>query len=119
MNTEVKELSINGVTYVPKGEQIPEVKGDYVIIRTHSAGVFAGYLQSKEGQEVKLARARRIYYWEGAATLSQLAMEGTSKPSSCKFPCEVAEIILTQAIEIIPCTEMGRKSIQEVKVWKA
>jgi len=117
METEVKELIINGIVYVPKGST-EEVKGDYVIIRTYSAGVFAGYLKRREGREVELTDARRIYYWTGAATLSQLAMEGSSSPDTCKFPCEVAEIILTQAIEIIPCTEKGRKSIQGVKIWK-
>ena len=117
MDTEVKELSINGVTYVPKGT-VQEIKGDYVIIRTYSAGVFAGYLSKRTGQEVELANARRIYYWTGAATLSQLAMEGTSSPDTCKFPCEVERIVLIQAIEIIPCTEKARKSIQGVKIWK-
>ena len=118
MDTEVKELSINGIPHVPKGTT-EEVKGDYVIVRTYSAGVFAGYLKRRDGQEVELKDARRIWYWTGAATLSQLAMEGTSSPDTCKFPCEVVEIILMQAIEIIPCTEKARKSIQGVKVWQS
>ena len=58
----------------------------YVIVRTYSAGVFAGNLESRNGREVVLRSARRIWYWDGAATLSQLAMEGTSKPENCKFP---------------------------------
>ena len=73
----------------------------YVIVRTFSAGVFAGNLKSRKGQEVVLTNARRIWYWAGAATLSQLAMEGTSKPKECKFPCPMKEVVLTQAIEII------------------
>jgi len=51
----------------------------YVIVRTYSAGVFAGTLVSREGREVTLADARRIWYWDGAASLSQLAMEGTKE----------------------------------------
>jgi len=89
-----------------------------VIVRTYSAGVFAGQLESREGKEVVLRNARRIWYWSGAATLSQLAMEGTSKPSDCKFPGPVDCITLTEAIEIIDMTEKAAKSIAEVPVWK-
>lgn len=91
--------------------------GQYVIVRTLSAGVHAGTLKSVDGMLVVLENARRIWYWDGAATLSQLAVDGTSKPDNCKFPCEVAEILLTQVIEIIPCTEKARLSIRGVKIW--
>lgn len=92
--------------------------GKYVLVRTYSAGVHVGILKSRNGKEVTLTNARRIWYWEGAATLSQLAMDGTSKPENCKFPCAVNEILLTEAIEIIPITDKARESIASVKVWK-
>jgi hypothetical protein len=94
-------------------------KTKYVIVRTYSAGVFAGYLKSRKGQEVVLNNARRIWYWDGAASLSELAARGTSKPENCKFPLAVAEIILLQAIEIIDTTAVAEKSIKEVREWKA
>lgn len=90
----------------------------FVIVRTYSAGVHAGFLKSRKDKEVILTKARRIWYWNGASTLSQLAMEGTKKPEDCKFPCAVDEILLTEAIEIIPCTEQAQKSIEDVKIWK-
>jgi hypothetical protein len=90
----------------------------YVMCRTYSAGVFAGYLESRNGQEVVLRNARRIYYWDGAATLSQLATDGTSKPQNCKFPCEVDRVELLQVIEIIDITEKARLSIAGVKIWR-
>lgn len=90
----------------------------YVIVRTYSAGVFAGELVSRKGQEVVLENARRIWYWSGAASLSQLAMEGTSDPNGCKFPCEVLRVELLQAIEIIDVTEKAKESIQAVPIWK-
>lgn len=93
------------------------VKGKYVIVRTYSAGVFAGILVSRKGQEVILNDARRIWYWDGANSLSQLATDGTKKPSTCKFPVAVKEITLTQAIEIITCTKESEKSIRGVPVW--
>jgi len=91
----------------------------YVLVRTYSAGVFAGKLESRNGQEVVLRNARRIWYWKGAASLSQLAMEGTSMPSECKFPCEVDKVELLQAIEILDVTEKARASIGSVPVWTA
>jgi hypothetical protein len=93
-------------------------KERYVMVRTFSAGVFAGTLVSRKGQEVVLKDARRIWYWDGAASLSQLAMEGTSKPENCKFPCEVDRVELFETIEIIDVTEKAKKSIASVVVWK-
>lgn len=91
----------------------------YCIVRTQSAGVHAGTVIKREGKEVTLQNARRLWYWDGAASLSQLSQEGVSKPQNCKFPCEVPEIILTEAIEIIPCTDKARESIAKVKIWQA
>ena len=92
-------------------------KKKYVICRTYSAGVFAGYLESRKGKEVILSKARRIWRWEGAASLSQLAQFGTSKPENCKFPCEVDEVQLMEAIEILSTTKIAQNSIASVKVW--
>lgn len=90
----------------------------YVIVRTESAGVFAGTLESKDGLEVTLTKARRLWYWAGAASLSQLAVTGTSNPNGCKFPVAVERVVLTEAIEIIDTTEAARKSIEGVPEWK-
>lgn len=99
-----------------KAEKLDDM--NYVIIRTYSAGVFAGYLEERNGKEVKLIKARRLWKWSGAASLSQLAMEGVSNPGDCMFPCEVEHIILTEAIEIIDCTEKARLSIKGVEIWE-
>lgn len=100
-------------------ETIPNLVGKYVIVRTNSAGVFAGTLEAKEGQEVSVTGARRIWYWEGAASLSEMAMLGVSKPKQCKFPAAVDRVILTQAIEILEVTPEARASIEGVPVWTA
>lgn len=92
-------------------------KGTYVIVRTYSAGVFAGTIKRKKGRQVTLTGARRLHYWDGAASLSQLAMEGVKSPDQCRFPCEVDEVILTESIEILMVTEKARNSISEVKIW--
>lgn len=92
--------------------------GKTCIVRTRSAGVFLGTVKERNGKEVLLSNARRIWYWDGAASLSQLATEGTSKPHNCKFPAPVSEVLLTEAIEIIPATEAAIASIAAVPVWK-
>ena len=90
---------------------------NYVIARS-TAGVFAGNLESRSGKEVVLINARRLWYWDGAASLSQLAMEGTSKPENCKFPCPVTRVILTETIEILETTSVAEASIKGVKTWE-
>lgn len=92
--------------------------GKYVIVRTQSAGVFAGNLESRNGQEVILLNARRLWYWSGAASLSQLAVDGTKDPSNCKFPCEVPRVELLQAIEILDVSEIAQVSIKGVPTWQ-
>lgn len=90
----------------------------YVIARTYSAGVFAGELRSRKGKEVVLLNARRLWYWDGAASLSQLAVSGTTKPENCKFPVAVPEVTLTEVIEILAVTLVARKSIEGVAEWR-
>jgi len=96
-----------------------QTRKPYVIVRTYSAGVFAGYLTAKIGQEVVLTMARRLWYWAGSASLSQLAQSGTSKPQECKFPEPVSEVRLLQAIEILNVSPEAQKIIEAVPVWKS
>lgn len=115
------EITINGEVYVKKSEISENAEKrdgmDYCIVRTYAAGVFAGYVESRNGKECVIRDARRIWYWEGAASLSQLAMDGTSKPDKCKFPVAVDRVLVTEAIEFDYCTEKAKKSIEEVPVW--
>lgn len=115
------EIVINGVTYVRKDsveQTAPKLDGmEYCMVRTYSAGVFAGYVESRDGKEIVLRNARRIWKWAGAASLSQLATYGTSKPNECKFPAPVDKVILTEAIEIIQITKKAKDSIEGVPTW--
>lgn len=89
-----------------------------VIVRGDRSGVFFGTLVERNGREVVLENCRRIWYWEGAASISQLAAEGTKKPSECKFTISVRSIAILDAIEIIPCSNAAICSIEGVKEWK-
>lgn len=121
---EKNEIVIDGKEYVLKSsiketKLAPTKKGlKYCIVRTYSAGVFAGYVQKRVGGEATVLEARRLWYWDGASSLSQLAMEGTNKPQNCKFPIVLPEVELVQVIEVIKCTEKAQKSIEAVSVWK-
>lgn len=93
-------------------------KGIKVIVRGDRSGVFFGTINERNGREVTLSNCRRIWYWEGAASLSQLAVDGTSSPSGCKFTVTVPEIVILDAVEIITCTDKAINSIENVWVWK-
>ena len=81
-----------------------------VIVRTYSAGVHFGRLVERKGKEVKLADARRIWHWRGANTLNEIAMSGVGKGS--RISVSVPSIELTEAIEIIPCSEAATKNLE-------
>jgi hypothetical protein len=89
----------------------------YVIIRSTNAGAFAGTLEARDGQEVTLSNARRLWYWDGAASLSELAMKGVSRPATCKFPAPVDRIVVLEVIEVISATPQAKQSIEAVKPW--
>lgn len=89
-----------------------------VIIRGDRSGVFFGTITKKEGREVTLEKCRRLWYWDGAASISQLATEGTTEPSNCKFTVTVDQIVILDAIEIILCTDKAITSIEAVSEWK-
>lgn len=95
------------------------MKNQKCIIRTERAGVFYGEVAERTGQEAVLKNVRRLWYWDGAATLSELATGGTKKPTRCKFTCYVDEMIVLGVIEIIPATKEAQESIEGVAVWTA
>lgn len=95
-------------------------KNKKYLIRTYSAGVWYGNIKEHEGSEVILTNARRIWYWSGSASLSQLATEGTSRPRDCKFTITITDkegVFLPQVIEILPVSDKAQKSIDGVKDW--
>ena len=90
----------------------------YYIVRGKNSGVFAGNIAKREGTEVTMNNVRRLWYWDGACSLSQLAQEGTKASANCKFTVPVDEMLILDAIEIDTCTQIAEKSIKEVKEWR-
>ena len=89
-----------------------------VIVRATNAGVFYGTLKDWKGDKVELSDCRRVWRWDGAASISQLALSGTTVPENCKFTVTVKSIIVAGVIEVIPCTKEAQESIESVPVWR-
>jgi len=121
-NGELQTISLDGVDYVRKDsvDLAPAAKGmAYCVVRTYSAGVHIGYVAefgTLHNKYAKLINSRRLFSWEGACSLSQVAMEGVS--SNSRLAIEVPEIELSEAIEVIPCSEKARKVLMSLTVWK-
>lgn len=92
--------------------------GKYVIARGDRSGVYAGTLLKRNGQEALLGDTRNLWYWEGAASVLQLAETGPMKPEGCKFTMTVQSLLLTDVIEIIPATKQAELTIKGVVEWK-
>jgi len=123
------EMKINGKEYVLKSAiktttLAKPMKGkEYCIIRTYSAGVFAGWIDTnafneKDNQNSTIYDSRRIHWWEGSASISQMALEGFKKLSSCRIAMVVPKEYLKRVIEVIPCTNIAKEQIEGANIWK-
>ena len=93
-------------------------KKEKFIVRCNRAGVFFGEIISREGDTMKLGNVRQLWYWDGAASLMQLAKEGVSKPRNCKFTVTLDSIEVLDVIEVLPCTDAAVESINAVVPWR-
>lgn len=119
---EKEIVVIDGIEYIRK-VKMDEKNNPYVLIRADRAGVFVGNIVSRtptgSTETVVLLNCRRIFYWDGAASISQLALSGPSKPKNCKFPAPVNNHTILGVIEILPVTEAAKEAIEAVAVWTA
>lgn len=120
MQQDITELEINGIKYIRKDCQQTTASVDgltAVIVSAGQGGIHFGFLENREGQEVTLLNARRIKYWNGAASITELAARGTSKPTECQFSTSVNRIILPLAVEILEISTKALQILQSVPVW--
>ena len=92
--------------------------GKYVVVRGDRSGVFAGTLESLDGQKVVLTGVRRLWRWSGATECLQIATEGVKRPKDCRFTLTANSITILDAIEVIPTTAAAESNIKAVPVWK-
>lgn len=91
--------------------------GKYVIVRSNLAGVFFGVLTDKQGDELTLKNARKLYYFSGANTVEDLAVNGALNINNCKFTVLVDEIIISKFEQILPCTKEAIAQNKSIPVW--
>ena len=91
--------------------------GEKVLVRTYSAGVHYGELVDHEGKEVVLKNTRRLWYWRGAFTLSEIALKGLNQDAS-KLSVALPKIYLSEVIEIIPVSDAAAKCIEGVVAYE-
>lgn len=99
------------------------IVGAYVIARCNNAGVHAGYVVSTNAHHTVLRDSRRIWYWTGAASLSEIAAHGLN-PARAEGSKIAAKVPLNRLrdsdiCELIVCLPAGRKSVEEAPVWRA
>jgi len=122
MKKQVDSIVVNGIEYIPKGSVTLKAESldgmPFVIVRTYSAGVYFGWLKEEKKDECILANARNVWYWKGAATLLQMAVDGVNSPDECKFSKTVSQIKLKNVIAIIECTKEAQDNLTSVKIWE-
>lgn len=95
----------------------------FVIARGYKSGVHAGYLAGETNGRITLIDSRRIWYWSGAASLSEIAVYGCNpdKSDDCKFAAKVArlELLSSDISELIHCQPAGQKMIENQPEWRA
>jgi len=81
------------------------------LIRTYSAGVHVGEIVSRNGKEVTLTNAHRVWRWRGANTLHELSQRGAASEHT-RISEKSPSIILTEAIEILECSSVAAANLR-------
>lgn len=125
MSNKPNVISIDGVNYIKEGDFKPAESVDGMklcMIRSTDAGVFYGYIKSSEftpgGRAIVVNQCKRIHGWAGACSITQLALEGTKKPKECRITDPTDNHEIMGIIELIPMTDVAKKSLDEVEIWK-
>lgn len=98
--------------------ELTNQKDNYYIVRANGAGVFFGKIKERKGTEVLMENARRLYYWSGALSVTDIAKNGVTNPKDCKFTAFIDEVLIFNVVEINKCSEKSIKILVEVAEWK-
>lgn len=92
----------------------------YYIVRAKEAGLFFGQIKERKHNEVTMMDVQKIFYWQGACGIEQLAVDGMH-PNHATIPkvsIVVDEMIIFNPVEIIPCTDKARDNLKAIKICK-
>ena len=93
-------------------------KNQKYVVRCDHAGVFYGEIEKIDGNQVVMTNVRKLWYWDGACAVEQLAMDGVARPGNCKFTVVVPSMIVLDPVQVIPCTDKAAASIEAVEEWR-
>jgi hypothetical protein len=94
-----------------------ELLGKKIIARIDRAGVFHGTLDHIDNDIMRLKDARRIYYWNGALSVTDMAANGITG-GKVTVPVTTVEFMSDKIVELNECSEEASKSIEAIKPWK-
>ena len=94
-----------------------ELLNKRIIARIERAGVFHGTLDYIDNEIIRLKDARRIYYWNGALSVTDIAAKGITG-GKVTIPVTTVEFMSDKVVELNECSEEATKSIEAIKVWK-
>ncbi len=86
--------------------------GRFLLLRTRDAGVHCGTVLaiSQDGKVVDVKDCRRVWRWEGAFSLNEMANHGCGEGSRISEPVPFNQ--LSDVIEKIVCTGEARKNLE-------
>ena len=123
MATKASEIEVDGVKYVPKSgvkQQADCLDGlTLCVIRTYSAGIWYGYIDYNAKDTfsgVVVRKAKRIWKWTGAFSLSEVSINGIGSDS--KIAVELPEIKLNRAIELLPVSQSAQTIIDSIAPYE-
>ena len=88
-----------------------------IIARIERAGVFHGTLDYLDAEIIRMKDVRRIYSWEGALSVTDMAVNGISR-GKITPPVSVVEFMSNNIIELNKCSEKATRSIESIQTWK-
>ena len=94
-----------------------ELIGKKIIARIERAGVFHGTLDHIDNDIMRLKDARRIYYWNGALSVTDMAAKGITG-GKVTIPVTTVEFMSDKIVELNECSTDASKSIETIKPWK-
>lgn len=109
----------NKILTLLKSIKMTNLIGKKIIARIDRAGVFHGTLAAKDAEITTMTDVRRIYYWKGALSVTDMSVTGVKAGSKITLPAKRVEFETGRIVELIECTDEASKSIESIKPWKA
>jgi hypothetical protein len=104
METNVSEIQINGVAYVPKGSNQVQYDGEVKIVVLQRGWVMVGKFE-RDGSECKLHKASVIRNWGTTKGLGEIAGGGPTSNTKLDPTNGLVEFDYLTVVATIACNE--------------